>query len=336
MKWDEKIELKEMKRLLVLRRGLGFASGVRGFSGGVRKTLEYFAHARTSGLVEARFMMFPTRPWDDLLEGYVEPHEVVTEPGDPDIVLLSREWAEADRLGLTSKPRQFIQLVQFGEHAVPGQEDYLSLARPALRIVVSRKFAERILTFKHLTGEAVVIEAAVSMPRQPLPWSARQWDVTISGWKNPELARATGQLLTAGGRTVRTLEANMPREPYLDQVAAARVLIALPHHPREVAFLTALEGMYLDAAVVLPEVFGTGNYCIDGVSCLTTTYDPQDIARRTLGLLNDPVLIDRLRRGGAEITKRITMENERRSFINVLARVVSGASVPTAANSKAR
>jgi hypothetical protein len=82
-------------QLLFLRRLVGF-------NGGVLKTLDYFAHARASGFVAPRMMLFPPRPWDGILEGFLSPHEVVTRPGTPDIILLSREWDEADRLELTA------------------------------------------------------------------------------------------------------------------------------------------------------------------------------------------------------------------------------------------
>ena len=325
-----------MKRLLVLRRLDWVEDRVPALSGGALKTFEYFAHARASGLVESRLMLFPPRPLDGLLKNYLEPHEVVTEPGDPDIILLSREWADADDLDLISARRTFIHFVQHPLHVVAGSDEYLSLARPAVRIAGTQELAERMRTFEHLVGEVTLIETAVSMPRHPFPWRSRQRDVVISGRKNPELARAVGELLTAAGCSVLTLDAVMRREDYLDLVATARVLVALPMSIGETAFLTALEGMYLDMVVVLPETFGPARYCIDGVTCMTTTSDAADIAQRTFGLLKDAALIDKLRRGGAEVANRITMANERRAFTALLARIVSGASIPAAANSGAR
>jgi hypothetical protein len=296
-----------LKRLLVLRR-------LQRFNGGVLKTLDYFCHARASGLVQARMLLLPPRPWDDALESYLSPHEVVTEPDDPDIVLLSREWDEADRLGLSSPERTFIHLVQHSDHVTEGSAEYGSLSRPAFRIVVSREYAKRISAYAHLNGGLTTIEAGVCVRREAIPWNSRRWDVTIAGLKNPQVAQAVAALLAAAGHSVRLLIDRLSRRDYLDYVAQARILIALPQQIGESVFLPALEGMHLDVVVVLPEIFGLGRYYINELTCLTTAYEAHDIANRTIELMRHTEKMNKLRRGGAEIASRLTIANERRRF----------------------
>jgi len=305
-------------RLLILRR-------CAGFNGGVLKTLDYFAHARAAGFVTPRMMLFPLRAWDDILEDRVLPHEVVTEAGDPDVVLLSREWDEADRLGLTAKKRPILHLVQHAAHGIGDTAENASLARPATRIVVAQTLGDRIRQFNP-NGKIVVIEAGVSVDRAPLPWSGRRWDVAISGYKNPAVAEAVAKALIQSGRTVQMLTSYIPRQQYLDYVAASRVLVALPLQAGEAAYLSALEAMHLDVAVVTPDAGGPRGYCIDGVSCLTPQYSADEIARRANDLLSNPALLSNLRTGGASMAAKLTVAAEREKFIQVLQDLVANLS----------
>jgi glycosyltransferase involved in cell wall biosynthesis len=295
------------------------------FTGGALKTFHYFAHARASGLVEPRLMLFPPRAWDGTLAAWLERGDLAEAPGDPAVVLLSREWDEADRLGLTGPGRRIIHLVQHVAHAQPGTPEYASLARPATRIAVSPYLAERLRACAALAGEVVLIDEGVEVLRPALPWEERAWDATVAALKNPALGAAVAAALTAAGRSVRLITQRLPRPEFLDLVAAARVLVALPHPGGESFFLPPLEAMRLDVAVVAPDALGARGHCIDGVSCLVPGHDAAGIARRTLELLGDAALLARLRGGGAQVAARYTLAEERRRFTEVLGRVLGAA-----------
>lgn len=309
-----------MKSLLVLRR----LQPVAGLNGGVLKTLDYFSYARESGLVEVRLLLIPTRPWDPQLEGYLHPNEIVTEPGNPSLILLNREWDEADRMGLTSD-RLIIHMVSHSAYGQPGTPERELIGRNATHIICSKELGELIKTYEHSRGKIEIIEAAVSMPVSPRPWLARSWDVTIAGRKNPPMATLIYKLLRDANLSVQLLNSYHPRSTYLDLVSRGRVLLALPYMFGEAQFLTALEGMLLDMCVVLPETFGTGAYCLDGVSCITTACEPRALAEKTIQLLGDDALLQRLRKGARLMTSHLTIQNERSRFIALLENLVAQA-----------
>jgi len=302
-------------RMLFLRRFVGL-------NGGVLKTFDYLQHARASGLVSPRMMFFPPRPWDRRLQDFVSSEDVVTEPGDPDIVLLSREWDEADSVGLTDGKRPILHLVQHAAHGVANTAENASLSRPATRIVVASGLADGLRQFNP-NGRVVVIEAGVDVGRAPQPWASRRWDVTIAGYKSRAIAQEVGALLTKSGRVVNTLTSTIPRRSYLDAVASSRVLVALPFQTGEAAYLAALEAMHLDVALVTPDSGGPRNYCVDQVSCITPRYEAADIARCTDELLANPELLAGIRAGGSAVAARLTLAEERRRFVDLLGELIT-------------
>jgi hypothetical protein len=309
-----------MKSLLVLRR----LQTVAGLNGGVLKTLDYFSYARESGLVEVRLLLIPSRPWDPQLEGYVRPDEVVTDPCNPSLILLNREWDEADRMGLTAGPL-IIHMVSHSAYGQAGTPERELIGRHATHIISSKELGDRIKTYEHARGTIETIEAAVSMPVSPRAWEARSYDVTIAGRKNPLMANAIYELLRGANLSVQLLTAYHPRSTYLDLVSRGRVLLALPYTFGETQFLTALEGMLLDMGLVLPETFGTGSYCVNGVSCVTTAYEPRALADQAIQLLGDPTKLQRLRNRARQITSHLTIQNERSRFLALFEKLVGEA-----------
>ncbi len=297
---------------------------VAGINGGILKTLDYFSYARESGLVEVRLLLIPIRPWDLQLEGYIHPNDIVTDPGNPSLILLNREWDEADRMGLTSD-RVIIHMVSHCAYGQPGTPERELMGRNATHIICSKELGVLLKTYEHCRGKIEIIEAAVSMPLPPKPWAARSWDVTIAGRKNPPMATRICELLRDANLSVQLLNSYYPRSTYLELVSQSRVLVALPYPFGETQFLTAMEGMLLDMGVVLPETFGTGSYCLNNVSCITTAYEPRALAEKTIQLLGDDALLQRLRNGARLMTSHITIENERSRFMALFENLVAQA-----------
>jgi glycosyltransferase involved in cell wall biosynthesis len=174
-------------------------------------------------------------------------------------------------------------------------------------------------TFPHLSGPLVTSPAAVDIRVLEQPYQDRAWDVVVAGAKNPNVARSVADIISRAGASVKCLDARLPRRDYLHQVSSGKVLVALPYSSGEFAFLTALEGMHLGAAVVMPRTFGTNGYCIDQRSCVLTSYDPGALCDACIDLLQRPQLIDQLRIEGRHIARLHSLQAERRRFHDIIA-----------------
>jgi hypothetical protein len=299
-----------------------FLRRVRGLNGGVLKTLDYFNHAKSVPGLSARLMILPLGTWNAALDDYLDSRDVSNDVGDPDIVLLSREWDEFDALGLCRQDCCVINLIQHTNYGIPGSPEYESLARPALRISLSSEFTQLLKTFPHLSGPLVTSPAAVDIRVPERPYQDRNWDVVVAGAKNPDVARSVADRISKTVASVKCLTERMPRSDYLSQVSSAKVLVALPYPSGEFAFLTALEGMHLGAAVVMPRTFGTSGYCIDQTSCVLTSYDPTSLSDACIDLLARPQYLDQLRLEGRRIARLLSLQAERHRFHDIIAHAI--------------
>ena len=146
--------------------------------------------------------------------------------------------------------------------------------------------------------------------------------IFIAGFKNPSLASAIGHHIDEPCQTTY-----LGREVFLKRMAAARIVVLLPHET-EGFFLPALEAMSLAEIVVVPDCVGNRSFCIDigreGGNCLMPSYDLAsilDAIKQARALLNDASRLDRLRHNMIQTLHQHRLERERDEFLELMLQV---------------
>lgn len=291
------------------------------YTGGHGKVWDYFRHALALGwqaqvYLTPRSLRSACNPWMQM------PERIVPEwnPQACDLLFLAgMDWASlATPL---APPRPVVNLLQSVRHAWQGHPLRGFLSAPAHRICVSQPVADAVAATGQVNGALSVIPAALDVPAGlGGAWPGARARILVAGLKAPQLARALAAELEAASLQVDLLDAWMPRDRYLQRVAAAMALVALPL-PAEGFYLPALEAMALGTPVVTLDCIGSRQYARSGENCLIAAPTVEDLAaavRRSL----QPEVARGLIRQGTLTAAAFAMERERRSFMDVLQAVV--------------
>ena len=237
------------------------------------------------------------------------------QPGDI-LFLAGLDWRYLSngRYDGLSCPR--INLVQGVRHAEAGTELYEYLALRAVRICVSQEVADAICATGRVNGPVVAIPNGIGA----LPITSRQkrLPVTISGYKDPELAKSLANRLSAKGIENRCLAEFIPRESFLKLLSQSRVAVCLPR-AEEGFYMPALEAMGLGCMVVTVDCIGNRGFCHDGRNCLIVDRNLDALAEATLRALNARTMRRwRMRRNATATARRRSLSKERMRFHAVL------------------
>lgn len=304
-----------------MMRRLLFHRDFAGYTGGHGKVWDYFQHALALGWdarvhLSAESLRDASNPWMACPER-IEPF---WQPAACDVLFLAgMDWkALAD---FRQPPRPVLNLLQHVRHAWPEHPLRAFLVAPARRICVSQAVTEAVLATGEVNGPVVTIAAALELPELPAKaqlQAEKDGLVLIAGLKAPALARALEAELQAAGQRVEVLDRLLPRVEYLRRVAAASVLVALPH-PAEGFYLPALEAMALGVPVVSADCLGSRQYARHADNCLLAPLQAEPLAAAVLRIRQQPVLVAGLIASGLRTAAGHSLAVERERFAQVLA-----------------
>ena len=297
-------------------RVLLFHRDYRGLTGGHLKVRHYYAHAACSARYTPRIyftpesLAGPENPW----HGIDPPALAAWRPEEAAALFVAGlDW----RAVPDPCPVPVINLVQHVRHAFPGDERRPFLARPAVRICVSREVADAITATGAVNGPVHVIPNGIDLENIPSA-AERDIGVLVAGVKNRPFAAALADRLATAGIEAVVSDARLPRAVFLERLSRARVVVTLPHE-QEGFFLPALEAMAAGAIVVCPDCTGNRGFCRDRVTAFRPAYDLGEVAAATLAAVRLPPgeRAGMLAAATAE-ARRHGLEAERSAFLRIL------------------
>jgi len=296
-----------------------FLRDYRGFSGGHLKYFQYLQHVIAHGRFHPVIHVTKESKQDELEQLLLEAVERVDLPHTCNAIFIAgQDWAVLDAKGQQTATIPVINLIQGVRHADPTLPLHGYLSRHATRICVSAQVAEAILATGQVNGPVHVIENGVDLPElDAFRQEKRNGKVLIAGLKDRPLAIATSEALSASRIPHEVLTTHMPRPDFLAHLANFDHAILLPL-PVEGFFLPALEAMALGVSVVMPDCVGARTFAVNGESCVITDRDPHALARAAASLVSDRNRTDTLRSGGRDISRRSSLERERRQLFDIL------------------
>ncbi len=303
-----------------------FHRNYKRFQGGHLKVFHYFEHVRSSPSHQARIRFSPDSVWDDS-NPWRGVREAVVAPGEPvpaDMLFLAGMdwlWLEPEQRAASSLP--IVNLVQ-GFSAARGKNPRREfVAHPAIRICVSPEIQDALESTGSVAGPIFTIPIGVDLESLPAPRPPEERDIdcVVLAVKDRPLGRGIADDLRAAGHRVLLVENAMPREELLAAWARARVAVDLPGSI-EGAYLPALEGMALGAAVVCPDCVGNRSFCRDGDTCLVPPRTRRALAQAALELLSASAeeLAPMLTAARNEAMAR-SLQAERERFLEIVERV---------------
>ena len=237
------------------------------------------------------------------------------QPGDI-LFLAGLDWRylSDDRFDGLSCPR--INLVQGVRHAEADTELYEYLALKAVRICVSQEVADAICATGRVNGPVIAIPNGIET--LSITPTSKRLPVTISGYKDPELAKALANRLSDKGIENRCLADFIPRESFLGLLSQSRVAVCLPR-AEEGFYMPALEAMGFGCMVVTVDCVGNRGFCLDGRNCFIADRNLDALAEATLRALNTGTVTRwRMRRKATATARRRSLSKERKRFHAVL------------------
>ena len=297
-----------MKRLLFRRRFLRY-------QGGHGKVWDYYRHAAA----HPHWRVAIHLTGDSIAQGNpwagagMSGSYVPWEPQRHDALFLAGlDWQAWPR---DDDALPVINLIQGLRHAQPDDPAHAYLSRRALRICVSQPVADAILATGMVRGPVQVIPAALVLP-QTLPSDTRR-GILIDATKQPQAGAQLAVVLQAQGHAPRLLDASVPRQDYLQALAACEIAVLLPY-PAEGFYLPALEAMALGCAVVVPDCVGNRAYLRPEHNALTPAATVDALAAATTRLAADAPLRARLVQAGIETATAFSQAAERTAFHRLL------------------
>ncbi len=199
------------------------------------------------------------------------------------------DWRAYPRERALENEKPFVNLIQGLRHADPDEALHAFLDRRAVRICVSEPVRAALEATGRCNGPIVTIPNALTPDVAAFGGKAKELSVAIVAIKQPVLAEETAEALRRTGVDVEVVHP-CERSVFLERVARARVLVALPH-AREGFYLPALEAMSLGCIVVCPDCVGNRGYCQGGLNCIVpreyTASAIVDAVRAALALSDD-------------------------------------------------
>lgn len=233
-------------------------------------------------------------------------------PEQADALLLGgMDWLALD--GHALRPDQpVVNLVQGVRHAAPGSALRGFLSRRALRVCVSTAVAEAIRATGEANGPVEVIPAAVDVPALvrlgERPTGGR---VFVDAVKQVALGRTVSARLMAAGIHADLLEQRLPRVDYLERMAAAAIVVALPESV-EGFYLPGIEAMAMGRVLVQCDCVGSRDYLRDGVNACVPAPAASAIVEAVLRLQADADLRRRLAAAAQATADDFDLSIERR------------------------
>ena len=283
---------------------------------GFQPRITFTGEAPTGALAAERGELWP--PGVEGIAGRWAP-----EPGDV-LFLAGVDWRYLHGEGLARLPNPRINLVQHVRHAHEGTELYGYLAHRAVRICVSQEVAESITATGRVNGPVLAIPNGVETLSMPVCAGAPEPEripVLIAGYKEPGLARALAERLSAMGIDHLLLTEFRARRDYLNLLARSRVAVCLPR-AEEGFYLPALEAMGLGCILVTLDCIGNRGFCRNGENCLIAEPGADSLAKVAAEALRLPA--ERrsvLLREAAATASAHTLDAERERFQAVLGEI---------------
>jgi glycosyltransferase involved in cell wall biosynthesis len=284
------------------------------YSGGHGKVWDYFNHALALGFdarihftAESRFD--ESNPWRDAR------HRVETawQPETAKVLFLAGMDWQAVPSGL-EQGIAVVNLVQSVRHADPSLPLWAFLSRRAHRICVAAEVAAAITGTGMVQGPVQVIPAALRLPQG---LSRPRRGVFVDGVKQPVLASARAERLSARGVVVDLSIEYRDRRRYLDDLASCDVAVVLPL-AREGFYLPALEAMALGTPVVTLDAIGNREYLRPGINAEVAPPDVEALMSAVMSLYACEPLRAARREAGVTTAAAYTQDAERAAFSRLL------------------
>lgn len=293
-----------VRRMLIYRDYLGY-------TGGHGKFRDYIGHIEAHPAWAATVYLTPRSD---------------RATGNPflDVPNLLDQWAPAQAGALllggmdwTALPAKLdarlpiVNLVQHVRHADPQSPLRAFLPRRAIRICNSTIVADALRATGEANGPLLVIPSAVDTALLAgLGAAPCSNDVFIDAVKQPALGQEVFACLAGSGLRVQLQIARLPFPDYLESMAAATIVLPLPH-PTEGIYLPGLNAMAMGRALVQPDCVGSREYVRDGENALVPLRDTAALADAVLRLHGDADLRARLVAAGRQTAALFDLAAER-------------------------
>ena len=286
-------------------------------SGGHQKVFDYFCHLHASEGY-APHISFSDSSLQDKANPWFPDHAGVDfDPTAYDYLFLAgMDWKMLAKDNV-NPDQPVINLIQHVRHGLPSEDVYPFLAHRAIRICVSSEVQMAIEDKSN--GPVFTIANGIHIP---VTITKKSEDVFIAGYKNQALARDLANELGISAQIDQ-----LPREEFLEKLAAARIAVLLPHQT-EGFFLPALEAMQLSDIVVVPDCVGNRSFCTDHLqahgNCLMPRYDRGgilDSIARAKAILADQEHSRRIKMAATKTVNQHSLNRERAEFLNLMSRI---------------
>jgi hypothetical protein len=261
-------------------------------SGGQSVLRQWFDHINAHPHWRAQLFVTPEAPWPPLspwADRRDSAARLAQLPSAPDLVLLEglTDWPLLPPAWLQAPLPPRVHLIQHLRHADPSDDRFAFLGLPAIRVAVSEPVRAALMASGRCGGPVLTIPPGLSLPA-PATDCDLQAPVLVLGLKDPDLAQAVGDRLAAAAVPHRLLLGPLPRPSFLEAIAAAGQVVALPMPEGEGFFLPALEAMALGRPLLLPDAGGTRAFCRDGENCVQPAAEAGALVAAVLALRHDP------------------------------------------------
>ncbi|MDE0192353.1 MAG: sulfotransferase domain-containing protein [Gammaproteobacteria bacterium] len=247
------------------------------------------------------------------------------QPERGDVLFLAgTDWRYYDQAGLADRDIPRINLIQGVRHGDVGSERYGYLDRRAVRICVSDEVAQTIGATGRVKGPVFTIRNGTECRPAEIDvggsvgFDERPEQVTVVGYKRPELTAVLSRCLDERRIPHLTLDRFIDRDEFLGLLGRTRVAVCLPR-PEEGFYLPALEAMAAGCTVVTLDGIGNRGFCRHGHNCFLAKADPASVAAAVKEAMRLPVSDrQRIHANAAETVRMHSLERERGQFHNLL------------------
>jgi glycosyltransferase involved in cell wall biosynthesis len=299
-----------------------FYRNFRKFKGGQLKVWDYFNHVLASPGFTAKVEFSPKSKWDRT-NPWWNAKEYVVDSGRsvrPDVFFVAgRDWVMLDQHPDAGPNIPVVNLVQQVRHADPRNNRFEFLSRKAIRICVSEEVAQALRETGLTQGPLIVIPNGLDLESLPVSNDvARDVDVLIAAFKQPELGEKLERRLKRPGWRIEVLSKLLPRHEYLNRIRQARTTVFLPNEV-EGFYLPPLEGMALETLVVCPDCVGNRSFCLPGHNAFRPNYTLEELVLDAESALSlSPDQAQQIRANAWRTVETHSLLRERQAFLDVL------------------
>ena len=247
------------------------------------------------------------------------------QPERGDVLFLAgTDWRYHDQTGFADMDMPRINLIQGVRHGHVGSERYGYLDRRAVRICVSHEVAQAIGATGRVNGPVFTIPNGTECRPADIDvggsvgFDERPEDVTVVGYKQPELTTALSRCLDERRIPHLTLDRFIDRDAFLGLLRRTRIAVCIPR-PEEGFYLPALEAMASGCLVVTLDGIGNRGYCQHGHNCFLAEADPASLTAAVIEATRLSVSDrQRIHANAAETVRMHSLDRERRQFHDLL------------------